>query len=54
WSVFWPQQIPYDTLGPLGALTKYLVKEYHGFMYTGWWLAWAVHLFEALVALKVC
>ncbi|XP_053535766.1 transmembrane protein 254 isoform X2 [Ictalurus punctatus] len=54
WAVFWPQQLPYDILGPLGALTKYLVKEYHSFMYTGWWLAWAVHLCEALVALKVC
>ncbi|KAI5107899.1 transmembrane protein 254 [Silurus meridionalis] len=54
WAVFWPQKLPYDTLGPLGAFTKYLVKEYHSFMYKGWWLAWAVHLCEALVALKVC
>ncbi|KAK3554141.1 hypothetical protein QTP70_019070 [Hemibagrus guttatus] len=35
WAVFWPQQIPYDTLGPLGDLTQYLVKEYHGIMYKG-------------------
>lgn len=36
WAVYWPQQIPYDTLGPLGALTKHLVKEYHSYMYKGW------------------
>ncbi|KAK2852502.1 hypothetical protein Q7C36_007703 [Tachysurus vachellii] len=54
WAVFWPQQIPYDTLGPLGDLTQYLVKEYHSFMYKGWWISWAVHLCEAMLALKVC
>ncbi|XP_062850895.1 transmembrane protein 254 [Trichomycterus rosablanca] len=54
WAVFWPQQIPYDSLGPLGALTKYLVKEYYTFMYKGWWMAWTVHAVEALVALKLC
>lgn len=54
WAVFWPEQLPYETLGPLGDLTKYLVKDYHGFMYKGWWLSWAVHLGEAWLALKLC
>ncbi|XP_060780789.1 transmembrane protein 254 isoform X2 [Neoarius graeffei] len=35
WAVFWPQHLPYDTLGPFGAFTKYLVEEYHSFMYKG-------------------
>ncbi|XP_072534356.1 transmembrane protein 254 [Salminus brasiliensis] len=54
WTVFWPQQIPYDSLGPLGALSKYLVNEHYSILYKGWWAAWAIHTIEALVALKVC
>ncbi|XP_036430487.1 transmembrane protein 254 [Colossoma macropomum] len=54
WVVFWPHQVPYDSLGPLGALSKHLVNEHYSIMYKGWWCAWAIHSFEALVALKVC
>ncbi|KAI4885304.1 hypothetical protein NFI96_012263 [Prochilodus magdalenae] len=54
WAVFWPHQLPYDSLGPLGALTKHFVDEHHSIMYKGWWAAWAIHGFEALVAMKVC
>ncbi|XP_076830368.1 transmembrane protein 254 [Brachyhypopomus gauderio] len=52
--VFWPERIPYASLGPLGAISKHLVNEHYGVLYMGWWLSWVVHVFEALVALKVC
>lgn len=35
WTVFWPQQVPYDNLGPLGTLSRYLVDNYHSLMYKG-------------------
>ncbi|CAB1312482.1 unnamed protein product [Coregonus sp. 'balchen'] len=54
WTVFWPQQVPYDNLGPLGTLSRYLVDNHHSLMYKGWWAAWVVHVAEALVAMKVC
>ncbi|XP_055774575.1 transmembrane protein 254 isoform X2 [Salvelinus fontinalis] len=54
WTVFWPQQVPYDNLGPLGTLSRYLVNNYHSLMYKGWWAAWVIHVAEALVAMKVC
>ncbi|KAK1791798.1 hypothetical protein P4O66_013779 [Electrophorus voltai] len=54
WVVFWPDQVPYTSLGPLGAISKHLVNEYYGVLYKGWWLAWVVHVFESLVALKLC
>ncbi|KAG7462749.1 hypothetical protein MATL_G00188050 [Megalops atlanticus] len=54
WVVFWPNQLPYERLGPLGSLSKYLVGNHYPVMYYGWWLAWAVHLAEALYSLKVC
>ncbi|KAM9197262.1 transmembrane protein 254 isoform 3-T3 [Dugong dugon] len=28
WVVFWPQSIPYQSLGPLGPLTQYLVDHH--------------------------
>lgn len=54
WTVFWPQQVPYDSLGPLGAFTKNLVNEHYGILYKGWWIVWVIHTVEALVALKIC
>ncbi|XP_056617545.1 transmembrane protein 254 [Triplophysa dalaica] len=54
WTVFWPQDVPYGSLGPLGALAKHLVDNHYQIMYYGWFLTWVVHTFEALYALKVC
>uniref|UniRef100_A0A8B9JSA9 Transmembrane protein 254 n=1 Tax=Astyanax mexicanus TaxID=7994 RepID=A0A8B9JSA9_ASTMX len=54
WAVFWPQQVPYDSLGPLGAFTKHLVNEHYSLLYKGWWAVWAIHTVEALVGLKIC
>ncbi|XP_052007211.1 transmembrane protein 254 isoform X2 [Xyrauchen texanus] len=54
WTVFWPQDVPYGSLGPLGALAKHLVDDHYSVMYYGWWLTWVIHVFEALYALKVC
>ncbi|XP_063047998.1 transmembrane protein 254 [Engraulis encrasicolus] len=54
WVVFSSETVPCDLLGPLGSLTKYLVDNHSSLIYNGWWLAWAIHLFEALVAMKIC
>ncbi|XP_016371887.1 transmembrane protein 254 [Sinocyclocheilus rhinocerous] len=54
WTVFWPQDLPYGSLGPLGALAKHLVDYHYPVLYYGWFLTWVIHLFEALFALKVC
>ncbi|XP_067277574.1 transmembrane protein 254 [Pseudorasbora parva] len=54
WTVFWPQDVPYGSLGPLGALAKYLVDNHYPVMYYGWYLTWVVHALEALYALKLC
>ncbi|CAB1343464.1 unnamed protein product [Coregonus sp. 'balchen'] len=35
WTVFWPQQVPYVKLGPLGTLSRYLVDNHHSLMYKG-------------------
>uniref|UniRef100_A0A1A8KCG4 Transmembrane protein 254 n=2 Tax=Nothobranchius kuhntae TaxID=321403 RepID=A0A1A8KCG4_NOTKU len=52
--VFAPELIPFQQLGGFGSFCKHLVDNYAGMMYKGWWAAFAVHVFEACVALKVC
>ncbi|XP_026135105.1 transmembrane protein 254-like [Carassius auratus] len=54
WTAFWPQDVPYGLLGPLGALTKYFVDYHHPALYYGWFLMFAIHVCEVLFALKVC
>uniref|UniRef100_A0A8C1YSE0 Transmembrane protein 254 n=1 Tax=Cyprinus carpio TaxID=7962 RepID=A0A8C1YSE0_CYPCA len=54
WMVFWPQDVLYGLLGPLGALAKYFVDYHYPVMYYGWFMTWVIHLFEALFALKLC
>ncbi|TMS04242.1 Transmembrane protein 254 [Larimichthys crocea] len=52
--VFVPEKIPYQSLRQFGTFCRYLVDNYAGIMYKGWLAAWAVHLFEAVVAWRVC
>ncbi|XP_067828773.1 transmembrane protein 254 [Heptranchias perlo] len=52
--MFWPQSVPYESLGPWGSFSKYLVDNYHQCLYICYWLAWALHLFEALYSVKLC
>ncbi|XP_074532212.1 transmembrane protein 254 [Halichoeres trimaculatus] len=52
--VFAPEIIPYQHLGPYGTFCRYLVDNHAGLMYKGWWAALAIHVFEALVSLRVC
>uniref|UniRef100_A0A672NW80 Transmembrane protein 254 n=1 Tax=Sinocyclocheilus grahami TaxID=75366 RepID=A0A672NW80_SINGR len=54
WTVFWPRDVPYGLLGPLGALAKHFVDYHYPVVYYGWFLTWVIHLFEALFALKAC
>ncbi|XP_037660755.1 transmembrane protein 254 isoform X2 [Choloepus didactylus] len=35
WVVFWPQSIPYQSLGPLGLFTRYLVDHHHTLLQNG-------------------
>ncbi|XP_047458088.1 transmembrane protein 254 [Mugil cephalus] len=52
--VFAPEIIPYDYLGPYGTFCRYLVDNHAAVLYKGWWATWAIHLFEALISLRVC
>uniref|UniRef100_A0ABI7Z5K6 Transmembrane protein 254 n=1 Tax=Felis catus TaxID=9685 RepID=A0ABI7Z5K6_FELCA len=54
WVVFWPQSIPYQSLGPLGLFTQYLVDRHHTLLRSGYWLAWLIHVGEALYAMVLC
>ncbi|XP_064418595.1 transmembrane protein 254 [Latimeria chalumnae] len=54
WTVLWPTQVPLEKLGPFGTITKYLVDNHYTLLYYGFWLAWAIHVAEALYSLKVC
>ncbi|XP_028279397.1 transmembrane protein 254 [Parambassis ranga] len=52
--VFVPEKLPLQHLGVFGSLCSHLVENYSDLMYKGWLAAWAVHIFEALVALRTC
>ncbi|XP_071337370.1 transmembrane protein 254 [Trachinotus anak] len=52
--VFAPEKIPFEHLGPFGTFCRYLVDNHADIMYKGWWASFAIHVFEAFVALKVC
>ncbi|XP_056387370.1 transmembrane protein 254 isoform X1 [Hyla sarda] len=54
WTVFWPTQVPYEQLGPIGSFAQYMVKNHYGTLYNGFWLAWAVHAAEALYTVRLC
>ncbi|XP_069835374.1 transmembrane protein 254 isoform X1 [Dendropsophus ebraccatus] len=54
WTVFWPTQVPYEQLGPLGSLAQYMVKNHYSLLYYGFWAAWAVHFAEAFYSLRLC
>ncbi|XP_041645838.1 transmembrane protein 254 [Cheilinus undulatus] len=52
--VFIPEKIPFQYFGPYGTFCKYLVDNHADLLYKGWWAAFVVHVFEAIVALRVC
>ncbi|CAI5774357.1 transmembrane 254-like [Podarcis lilfordi] len=54
WAVFSPSTIPYDLLGPLGTVTKYLVENHKTLLNIGYLITWLIHIGEALYALKLC
>ncbi|TFK09498.1 Forkhead box protein I1-ema [Platysternon megacephalum] len=54
WAVFLPSTIPYENLGQLGHITKYLVDNHPKLLYNGFWLAWGIHIAEALYSIKLC
>uniref|UniRef100_A0A3Q0SE10 Transmembrane protein 254 n=1 Tax=Amphilophus citrinellus TaxID=61819 RepID=A0A3Q0SE10_AMPCI len=53
-TVFVPDIVPFEFLGPFGSFSKNIVYNYPNMLYKGWWATWAIHLSEALIALKVC
>nr|XP_032642273.1 transmembrane protein 254 isoform X4 [Chelonoidis abingdonii] len=54
WTVFLPSTIPYENLGQFGHFTKYLVDKHPRLLYNGFWLAWGIHIAEALYSIKLC
>ncbi|KAI5942355.1 transmembrane protein 254 isoform X2 [Manis javanica] len=54
WVVFWPQSIPYQSLGPLGFFTQYLVDHHYTLLYIWYWLACVIHIGEAFYAMVLC
>lgn len=54
WVLFWPESVPYQSLGPLGPFTQYLLKHYHTLMHGCYWLAWMIHVGESLYAIVLC
>ncbi|KAK9541948.1 hypothetical protein VZT92_001959 [Zoarces viviparus] len=52
--VFAPETIPFQHLGSFGSFCRHLVDNYAGLMYKGWWAAWAIHVYEAYLALRMC
>ncbi|XP_075466524.1 transmembrane protein 254 [Ascaphus truei] len=54
WTVFWPTQVPYRQLGPVGSLAQYMVTNHYSVLYYGFWLAWVVHVLEAVYAVRLC
>ncbi|OWK08022.1 TMEM254 [Cervus elaphus hippelaphus] len=54
WMVFWPESIPYQSLGPLGSFTQYLLKHHHTLVHGGYWLSWMIHVGESLFAIVLC
>ncbi|XP_073542108.1 transmembrane protein 254 isoform X1 [Phyllobates terribilis] len=54
WTVFWPEQVPYEQLGPVGSFSQYMVKNYYIVLYYGYWVSWAIHIAEALYSLPLC
>ncbi|XP_015279072.1 PREDICTED: transmembrane protein 254-like [Gekko japonicus] len=54
WAVFSPATVPYDSLGPLGTFTRYLVENHKASLNVGYAVAWIVHVAETIYALKLC
>ncbi|XP_040848398.1 transmembrane protein 254 isoform X2 [Ochotona curzoniae] len=54
WVVFWPQSVPYQSLGLLGSFTQHLVDHYPTLLHNGYWLAWLVHVAESVYAMVLC
>lgn len=53
-AIIWnPNQFPFDKLGYLGLLAKYLYKGYTKAFIAGVYVAWGLHLGEAIYALKL-
>merc|ERR1711894_184201 len=49
-----PEWIPYDTLGPVGTLTLYLVKNFPSVLTGTCITAWLLHVGEAVYANQLC
>ncbi|XP_012781910.2 transmembrane protein 254 isoform X1 [Ochotona princeps] len=54
WVIFWPQSVPYQSLGLLGSFTQHLVDRYPTLLHNGYWLAWLVHVAESVYAMVLC
>lgn len=51
---FWPSVISYGALGVVGAFLKYMAYRQHTLLVWIFWVAMGLHVFEAIVALRIC
>lgn len=52
--VFYPNVMPYESLGFYGQFTKYLAYNYHTLLWSVFWIATFLHVFEAGLAIRIC
>lgn len=51
---FWPNFMPYESLGTFGQFTKYLAFNQHALLFWIFCIAMFLHVFEAILALRLC
>ena len=51
---FCPYIMPYESLSLYGQFTKYLAYNQHYLLLTTFWIAIFLHVFESIIALRVC
>ena len=52
--VYWPYIIPFDYMGLFGQLSYYLISNYRLLLFIVLWATFFAHLYEALVARRIC
>jgi hypothetical protein len=51
---FWPNIMPYEYMGLFGQFLKHLAYSYHYTLINVFWIAIFLHVFEAIVAIRLC
>ncbi|XP_042312371.1 transmembrane protein 254-like [Sceloporus undulatus] len=54
WAFFAPQTIPFDKLGLIGVITKYILENYNTPLRVWFVMIWILHTAYAFWGLKIC